>query len=206
MKPTVHVVGGCRSTERLFLEAGYPSAGLRDADMFVFTGGEDVDPSLYNELPLARTTFNPARDKYEMAVYELTGRKLKVGICRGAQFLNVMNGGKLWQHVEGHQGNIRHSLQYIDESTRHKTYTVNSEHHQMMVPQLSSAQIWGWAGAAKSKQGFETMVTCPLNHQMDVEIVFYPRSNSFCFQPHPEWGHSETTALFEKCMERLLNR
>lgn len=37
-----------------------------------------------------------------------------VGICRGAQFLNVMAGGKMIQHVEGHAIHGTHEIVVTD--------------------------------------------------------------------------------------------
>ena len=64
-----------------------------NADLVLFAGGEDVDPSLYNEKPHTTTYSNINRDISEKKIYQ----KAKylgipcIGICRGNQFLCVMN-------------------------------------------------------------------------------------------------------------------
>ena len=76
---------------------------ITTADIVVFTGGEDVDPSLYNAEKHPKTYSNLARDLYEKEMFEkIKPHQLVIGICRGSQFLCVMNGGKLIQHVNGH--------------------------------------------------------------------------------------------------------
>jgi putative glutamine amidotransferase len=76
----------------------------------VITGGKDVDPGSYGQQRHPATD-EPAgdRDAWEFALLaEALGRGLPVlGICRGAQVLNVALGGTLHQHlpeVIGHGG------------------------------------------------------------------------------------------------------
>lgn len=71
-------------------------------DGFLFTGGEDVSPALYNEESSpACGPSSPLRDAHETALFELAReRDLPMfGICRGLQFLNVMLGGTLYQDI-----------------------------------------------------------------------------------------------------------
>lgn len=56
-----------------------------EADLVIFTGGEDVDPSLYNEPRHPRTSSNITRDIREKDIYEycLDKKIPMLGICRG---------------------------------------------------------------------------------------------------------------------------
>ncbi|MDT5297603.1 MAG: putative glutamine amidotransferase [Mycobacterium sp.] len=75
---------------------------LDGLDGLVLTGGRDVDPATYGQAPHP-TTDEPARerDAWEFAlVQSAIQRGLPVlGICRGAQVLNVALGGTLHQHL-----------------------------------------------------------------------------------------------------------
>ena len=83
---------------------------LDSLDGLLITGGNDVDPASYGQQPHPSTD-KPAqhRDAWEFALLRAAlKRQLPVlGICRGAQVLNVALGGTLHQHlpdVIGHSG------------------------------------------------------------------------------------------------------
>ena len=82
-------------------------------DGLVITGGRDVDPARYGQEPHAKTD-EPAldRDAWEFAlVRAAVARGLPLlGICRGAQVLNVALGGTLHQHLPDVVGHPRHQL------------------------------------------------------------------------------------------------
>lgn len=71
-------------------------------DLIQFTGGSDVDPSLYRAKKDPRSMCNPQRDAIEQEIYHAFPNTTKVGICRGSQFLWVMLGGGLIQHIDHH--------------------------------------------------------------------------------------------------------
>ena len=57
---------------------------ITKADIVMFTGGEDVDPSLYGAEKHRTTHSNLERDLYEKSVFEkINPNQLVVGICRG---------------------------------------------------------------------------------------------------------------------------
>ena len=77
----------------------------------VITGGKDVDPARYGQTPHPETD-DPRhdRDAWEFAlIARALERGLPVlGICRGAQVLNVVLGGTLHQHLPDVVGHTRH--------------------------------------------------------------------------------------------------
>ena len=50
---------------------------IEEADIVIFTGGEDVDPSLYHEEKHPTTYSNIARDKYEKEMFEKIAAQVK---------------------------------------------------------------------------------------------------------------------------------
>ncbi|MFM9034508.1 MAG: gamma-glutamyl-gamma-aminobutyrate hydrolase family protein [Mycobacterium sp.] len=89
---------------------GIAGRALAALDGLVITGGKDIDPACYGQQPHPATE-EPARDRdaWEFALLDAAlHRGMPVlGICRGAQVLNVALGGTLHQHlpeVIGHSG------------------------------------------------------------------------------------------------------
>lgn len=197
-----------RDVQVLFAKGGYGITNNIDvADIVVFTGGADVNPLLYGEAALPGTGYSVPRDDQDLAQWRLCKDKMKVGICRGGQFLNVMNGGKLFQHVDGHT--CSHSL--TDRFTGAK-HNVSSTHHQMFRP-ATDAVIIATASESTIKHSEKLMYKIkfdgsPLDRQyeQDYEVLYYPKSRSLCFQPHPEYVEPEGTAkYFYDVMRRILN-
>ena len=88
---------------------------LRMAHGVMLTGGGDIKPSLYGQVPHDSTRMvNPERDAFEISLFEQAlGADLPVlAICRGVQVMNVAMGGTLSQDVFAATG------QCHDEYTR----------------------------------------------------------------------------------------
>ncbi len=202
----VFIVGGGFQYVELMHRYGYAGARrVEDADFVLFTGGEDVTPELYGERALAKTHSNRHRDDYEVDVYNRCkeAKKPMVGICRGGQFLNVMNGGKLWQHVVGHTGDhVAFTPPDAKGNGTRRSITVTSTHHQMMEP-TKDAVILLSALEATERHSQDTLIEGKDPNIEDVEVCIYPDTDSLCFQPHPEFHNAkpELVDFFEECLE-----
>lgn len=185
MAKKVYCVSGSTPYYLMFLDEGMEIVSdLQKADLVCFTGGEDVSPSLYNEHFHQRTYSNPTRDQMEQEIFnEVKSLGIPmVGICRGGQFLNVMNGGLMYQHVTNHTCN--HLMK--DAETFH-TILVTSTHHQMMKPSKDATVI-----AIAHQKGIKEYMEGPTTvresgDSPDVEVCFYSQTRCLCFQPHPEF-------------------
>lgn len=194
------------SIRGIFLEAGYDLTTKKtDADLVVWTGGADISPELYNEKSLPTTYVDAERDKFEVSMFKKfprTGGPLKVGICRGAQLLCALSGGSMWQDIEGH-GRIHDAM----DVTTGELITVSSMHHQEMIPP-AGAVVWTKACEAvkkiKMKEGNKYTETNNLKLYRDVESLWIPQTESFCFQPHPEIGPKSCTEYFFKLIDKAL--
>jgi putative glutamine amidotransferase len=71
-------------------------------DGLLIPGGKDVDPARYGE-PAHETTDEPRRDRDQLEdnlfAAAIAANLPFLGICRGAQMLNVHQGGNLIQHL-----------------------------------------------------------------------------------------------------------
>lgn len=182
-----------------------------EIDLILFTGGEDVTPNYYGESKGKFTGNNESRDMIENDyMYNRGGLKNvpKLGICRGAQFLTVMNGGKLIQHVNGHGISGTHSLdmKYLQDSDNFK---ITSTHHQMMFPYNLPRDRYEIL--ATSKNFLSNTYLDGINQEKEIpkdfeecEIVFYPISRSLCIQGHPEFSNCPENTQNE-CLNLIAN-
>lgn len=173
---------------------------MEDADLVVFTGGEDVSPQLYGKKANPNSGFNIHRDLEEIEEYgkaRLLGKHI-IGICRGSQFLCVMNGGILVQH----QFNVgRHSM-YTSEN---RIIEVSSTHHQAQYPfdlPKDDYKILGWTHNISPFHFGQTMQE-ELNPIKECEIVFYPKTKCLAIQSHPEMMVNDKNSTLY--MQNLLN-
>lgn len=185
--PKVFIVGGDGLIERMFLNRGWKVVPrVADAEYIQFTGGADVSPMLYGEPKHPRTGNDPIRDDKEANLYhEWVGKKKMLGICRGGQFLNVMNGGSMYQDVDNHAIVGTHIA--IVEATG-KVVQVTSTHHQMMVPRYGHADVLVTAPISTRKEdGWQNNQAVYVSDLGDAEVILYENETSLCFQPHPEY-------------------
>lgn len=183
----IFIVGTCfiGGVIEMFTKAGCKRAdSVKDCDLLVFTGGEDVDPALYGEKALRYTHFNEARDAREIDIYTeaVALGKPMFGICRGMQLLHVLNGGKLYQDVENHTST--HNIIDMEGNI----IRASSMHHQMVIEDDSMFPI-AYAqtkGHGRSYSSFGKILNDPAH--LDCEAAIYPNINAVCVQGHPEVG------------------
>jgi len=151
----------------------------------LFTGGADVDPSFYNETsPKNYCRSDATRDTDEAMLFsEAVEAGIKcVGICRGLQFLNVMNGGRMIHHLSGHEGGKFHGF---ETPTSHRVIRVNSLHHQMIIPPKECFVI-GWSPVRESVVYIGDKDESAAWPGPEIEAAYYPKTGCAGVQYHPE--------------------
>jgi putative glutamine amidotransferase len=174
-------------------------------DGLLVAGGQDVDPHIYGKQPAANTSrLDPVRDRFEADLiraaieYEVP----LLGICRGAQLLNVTLGGSLVQDLLADQEieharwiyppELRtHEIACLAGSLVHEIYgertCVNSFHHQAI---------------AELGDGIEVTARAPDGM---VEAIEIDGLEAIGVQWHPELL-SEPDAIFEWLVSRSADK
>lgn len=151
---------------------------VNSCDGIILTGGVDIEPAFYNgpsDYTNRPDDFQIERDRFEASIYQYAknlGLPL-LGICRGLQLVNVLEGGKLIQDL-GTEKNQRHKKDKIDRThtiqvaensllhrlTGQQSGMVNSAHHQSIDPDHlgKGLRITAWAtdGTIEAAEHTET--------------------------------------------------
>ncbi len=199
------IYGDCYPFDLFFHEAECVSTrepdDLKEGDVLIVWGGEDISPTLYNNPLHPKGSGNPhgpsKRDKIEWDLM-VRANELNlpiIGICRGAQMLCALSGGWLVQDVDGHYG--YHEVNTIDG----EQVTVNSIHHQMLVPNPDKPFELVAFTDCRSKKYHHTISGKPtVDHKhptlrdKDPEFVYFPETRGFAIQWHPEMMHANAPA------------
>jgi gamma-glutamyl-gamma-aminobutyrate hydrolase PuuD len=206
--PKVYVERNQLALAEVFTQKGWNTVQDRTkADLIVLMGGADIASSWYNQQPHPRTG-NPLMEwdnhTANLIEYAWENKIPLIGICRGAQFINAVSGGSMYQHVDGHQGN--HSI--VDISTG-QVHTVNSIHHQAMIPHNSAEVVAVTTEVVAINRslmrGNEVVTTLNTGDEPEVEALYYHHTKSLCFQAHPEYDSptGSTRSYFYKLCERF---
>jgi hypothetical protein len=193
----VYCVGSNRDGEWLTCQKGFVTTNMYDdSNIVVFPGGSDWSPVLYNEQVGKQTYCYENIDKVQLrvALNCIKDKKFIVGICRGAQMLCILAGGKLIQHVDGHSGRI-HDIYTFDK----QMLQTNSIHHQMAdvysIPDMNSYQILAEASLISTtylrgddqEAIFAGTSAKYIDHlPEEPEIVMYNLIGGLGIQGHPE--------------------
>jgi len=149
----------------------------------LFTGGEDVSPSLYGGIQTGFSAISLKRDELEKKIflYCKENNIKMMGICRGIQFLNVMSGGKMYQHIDNHAG-VYHPIFY---PALKESHFVNSLHHQMVklsntaIPiAFTKPKLCNWC---INESGRAAKLI-----DEEIEAAVFPENNAVGVQFHPE--------------------
>lgn len=174
---------------------------LDTMDGLLVTGGADVDPARYGEAPAGSHAPDRGRDQLDAeAVAVAWERGVPIlGICRGLQVLNVLRGGSLVQHLEGHEGGpypaataVTHEIGLVEGSRLARildapgSVTVNSFHHQAVTTDRLAD---GLRVSARAEHGPEILVEGLETIDADRWVI--------AVQCHPERSES-MPAAFER--------
>ncbi|MGV0643309.1 gamma-glutamyl-gamma-aminobutyrate hydrolase family protein [Mycolicibacterium sp. XJ879] len=162
---------------------------LDGLDGLIITGGKDVMPASYGQHPHpatdADTADNRVRDALEFALVRgalLRGMPL-LGICRGAQVLNVALGGTLHQHLPDMVGHTHHQQGNAVFSTS-SVRTVPGTRLAALIGESSDAQCYHHQAIDRLGDG---LVISAQDADGVIEAIEIPGENfALAVQWHPE--------------------
>ncbi len=149
----------------------YPHYQHRQLNGIIIGGGDDIDPGLYGGDDDGRAPIDRDRDRFEIEMIEeaLATHLPILGICRGAQLLNVVLGGNLYGDIRPLRRKTSNRRTPLPRKTALSTgagelghilqrdrWRINSLHHQA-IDQLGSGLVVvardldGFAQAVESK-------------------------------------------------------
>lgn len=172
---------------------------LKLVDAIIMTGGEDVDPTYYNEQPHPKLEdINKARDTsdYLLLKAALSENYPLLGTCRGMQFLNVVMGGTLYQDLPTQNPtNIQHRDPQKKVFTKHNSI-IKSDSHLYKIVKSKTLDVNSWHHQAIKDLGKDLKVVSMAPDGI-IEAIELPTATFVLgVQYHPEWHVAENENKF----------
>ena len=161
-------------------------------DGLLFSGGQDLNPILYNEQPCDKLgDLSPMRDNFEFMAYEIANKLQKpiFGICRGSQLTNVFHGGSLYQDNSLQGTDLKHMNyanpdmpvhdilinedSFLFKATGKSKISINSFHHQAIKNLAPGFKI-----AASAPDGIIEAIEKEDDNQFIAAVQWHPEMMS----------------------------
>jgi putative glutamine amidotransferase len=180
--------GDSRRTESRVTVADY----ARELGGLVLMGGSDVAPESYGEKPReAAWAGDRIRDDYEIALFRafVAAGKPVLGVCRGAQVINVAQGGTLYQDIALQvPGALNHRNWDIYDRNSHATSLVAGSGISLLYPKVTLTKTNSVHHQALKDLGRELVVEAWSEPDRLVEAIRWTGpSYVFAVQWHPEF-------------------
>jgi putative glutamine amidotransferase len=174
----------------------------RELDGLVLMGGSDVAPESYGETPLKPAwAGDKIRDDYEMALYRafVDAGKPVLGVCRGAQVINVAQGGTLYQDIATQlAGALNHRNWDIYDRNSHVTSLVAGSGLARLYPDRTLVKTNSVHHQAVKDLGRELTVEAWSEPDRVVEAIRWNGpSYVFAVQWHPEFHHGDDRSFID---------
>lgn len=181
-------------------------------DGLLFIGGDDIDPKYYSEEPHPQLgALEPLRDEVEIALARraYADQRPMLGICRGAQVLNVALGGTLYQDLPAQfAGSADHRESSVRKDRAYLAHSVALDRDSWLAATLGTTQIAANTLHHQSVRDIAPPLRITGTAPDGVVEVIESRGDQFIVgvQCHPEeiWHTTETrwSRLFEGFVAR----
>jgi putative glutamine amidotransferase len=174
----------------------------RELDGLVLMGGSDVSPESYGEKALKpEWTGDRIRDEYEIALLRtfIAAGKPVLGVCRGAQVINVAQGGTLYQDIASQfPGALNHRNWDIYDENSHATAIVPGSGLARLYPGLTLTKTNSVHHQAARELGRDLVVEAWSEPDRMVEAIRWNGpSYVFAVQWHPEFHHRRDASFID---------
>ncbi len=192
------------------------------ADGFLFSGGDDIHPRSYGEEPLADMVISPdERTEFETALLRevMQLRKPVLGICLGAQLINVVLGGSLYQDIPTQIDNPinhrdQHNIKIVEGTRLNKIFSLENTHPHpspegegIPLP-FTEISIFSTHHQSVKSPGKGLIVSAMSTDGIieAIELPDYPLLIGIQWHPEREPGSEYTRLLFKAFIEAASHR
>lgn len=151
-------------------------------DGLILCGGNDINPSFYNEEINGAVNIDERRDSSEFKLVKafIDAKKPIMGICRGCQLLNIAFGGTLHQDIE----NSKEHSSFSDYDLIHPVVARKNS----FISELYDDSFWvnSFHHQAINKLGNDLEVTMTASDGKTIEGIKHKILPVFGVQWHPE--------------------
>ncbi|MFA7667393.1 MAG: type 1 glutamine amidotransferase, partial [Burkholderiaceae bacterium] len=173
---------------------------VRELDGLVLQGGADVSPRSYGKAPMrAEWAGDIVRDRYEMElIHEFMAQgKPMLGICRGAQLLNVAFGGTLYQDIPTLRPDaIAHVDAELYDQLQHDIVFESGSHLASLYPEQAGGRVNSIHHQAVDRLGGDLVIDAHSAQDGIVEAIRWRGSGyAIGLQWHPEFHASDPVLL-----------
>ena len=194
---TVEKAGGEPVLLDLVKDQEGAKAELEKVDCLIMTGGEDVDPSYYGEEPDPNLEeVNKERDVSDMAMLQeaIDEDMPTLCTCRGAQVLNILSGGSLYQDIPTTEEFKEQAVVHRDPEEIDFTYhdvTIEKDSLLAQIAGGTTLKVNSWHHQGLKDIGDDLKVTAHTEDGMVEGIERTDCSYVIGVQWHPEWSVEE---------------
>ena len=176
-------------------------------DGIIFTGGNDISPSYYDEEPEEKIgLLEPRRDRQEILLFKKLFNETSMpilGICRGMQLINVAMGGSLYQHINDDAAKVNHTL--TDKPKDHKAHGSKIEKDSILfdIFQKDTLEVNSFHHQAAKKVADELKVTMTSEDGIVEALQYKGKRFLIGTQWHPEMmaGDDTYNLIFKRFVE-----
>ena len=182
---------------------------VNTCDGFLFTGGQDVAPEIYNAERSEKCGEScTQRDNMEKELFRLAYEQDKpiFGICRGIQFINAVMGGTLYQDLQTEHptDTVHHQPHPYDKPCHRADIVKNSPLYELLRVESLNVTSLHHQAIKELAPGLECMA---VSEDGLVEAVYAPdKTFVWAVQWHPEYSFyadENSRKLFKKFSDSI---